>query len=120
MRQTVLAASLMLTAATDLHNVLGVFAILAAIFVVVCDRTTATRMRALFRLIVCHSDTLFDERKSLRTLGASQGLLKFMLDLMPLRVNPVSGPAHARQRFITPTRYCGHTLLCPHFIEDSR
>jgi hypothetical protein len=63
MRQTILAASLMLAAATDFHDALGIFAILAAIFIVVRDRTTATRMRALFRLIVCHSDTPFDERK---------------------------------------------------------
>jgi hypothetical protein len=59
MFQTILAASLMLTATTDFHDVLGVFAVLAAILIVVCDRTTATWMRALFRVIVCHSDTLF-------------------------------------------------------------
>jgi hypothetical protein len=105
MRQTILAASLMLAAATDFHDVLCIPAILAAIFVVLCDRATATRMRAFFRVIVCHSDTLFDERKSPGTLGASQGLLKFMLDLTPLKVNPASGPARARQHFIAPTLY---------------
>ena len=56
-----LSATLMLAAAAYLCQVTCFFAVLAAIFVILRDRTTATRMRAL--IIVCHFRTFFPQRQ---------------------------------------------------------
>jgi hypothetical protein len=69
--QMMLAASLMLTTTTDLHDVFCILAVLAAIFIIVRDRTTTTRMRALLRVIVCHDDTSRINLKAYELKGAS-------------------------------------------------